>query len=77
MKTNCVQLFFIDDLFKQEHLQIFIVSLKVKYHADGEYENPLKNSEKNSMCWSKVTLSNNGKKIISYHTSFFFFLNAI
>ncbi len=35
---------------------------KVEYHANAEYDNPLKNLEKNSMCWSNVTLSNNEKK---------------
>ncbi len=33
-------------------------SVKVKYHAN---ENPLKCSEKNSICWSKINVSNNEK----------------
>ncbi len=44
--------------------------LKVEYRADAEYENLLKNSQKNSACWSKVTLANNGKKN-PYHATFF------
>ncbi len=44
--------------------------LKVEYHA---YENPLKNYDKNSICWSTANVSNN-QKIIPYHTSFFSFL---
>ncbi len=27
------------------------LTVKVEYHADTEYENPLQNSDKNSMCW--------------------------
>ncbi len=45
--------------------------VKVEYHVDAEYENPLNVSDKNSMYWSKVIISNNGKKIIPYHTIFF------
>ncbi len=37
-------------------------NIKVEYHADAEYENPLKHSEQNNMSLSKVILSNNGKK---------------
>ncbi len=29
---------------------------------NAKYENPLKYSEINSMCWSKVNATNNGKK---------------
>ncbi len=43
--------------------------LKVEYHAN---ENPLQNSEKNSICWSKINVSDNQKRIISYHASFYF-----
>ncbi len=39
-----------------------LLHIKVEYHAGAEYQNLLKNSEKNSMCWSKITLSNNEKK---------------
>ncbi len=39
-----------------------IQEIKVEYHTNAEYENPLKNSEKNSMCCSNVNVSNNGKK---------------
>ncbi len=42
-----------------------MMAIKVEYHADAEYENPLKNSEKNSMYWSKVTLANNGEKYLT------------
>ncbi len=42
--------------------------LKFEYHAD---ENPIKNAEKNSICWSKVNVSNNQNKIIPYHIVFF------
>ncbi len=40
-----------------------VVALKIEYHANAKYENPLKFSEKNSLCWSKVNVnvSNNGK----------------
>ncbi len=41
---------------QNKNLHLFI---QVEYHAN---ENPLKNSEKNSMCWSKVNLSNNQNK---------------
>ncbi len=41
-------------------------TLKVEYHAN---ENPLKDSEKNSICWSKVNVYNNKKKT-PYHASF-------
>ncbi len=34
-------------------------SLKVGFHTN---ENPLKNSEKNCMCWSKVNVSKSEKK---------------
>ncbi len=43
---------------------------KVEYHANAKYENPYQNSEKNSMYWSKVNVSNNGKKIIPHHSRF-------
>ncbi len=45
-------------------------TLKVEFHAN---ENPLNNSEKNSICWSKVNVSNNKKA--TYRASVF--LNAI
>ncbi len=38
--------------------------VKVEYHAN---ENPLKNSEQNSICWSNINVSNNEKK--NYHAS--------
>ncbi len=38
-----------------------ICLINVEYHAN---ENPLKNSGKNSICWSKINLSNNQKRII-------------
>ncbi len=46
--------------------------LKVEYHAN---ENPLKKSEKNSIRWWKVNVSNNEKQIIPYQARLF--LNAI
>ncbi len=49
-------------------------SLKGEYQSNAKYENPLKLCEKNSLCWSTVNVSNNGKKIL-YNTSFF--LNTI
>ncbi len=36
-------------------------ALKVEIHANSKYENPLKLSETNSMCWLKVNISNNDK----------------
>ncbi len=42
--------------------------LKLEYHANAK---PLENSEKNSMCWSKVNVLNNEKIIIPYHASLF------
>ncbi len=41
------------------------MEIKVEYHANAEYENPLKHSEKNSIHWSKVNVSNNGKKYLT------------
>ncbi len=38
------------------------IYIKVEYHANAKYENPYQNFEKNSMYWSKVNVSNNGKK---------------
>ncbi len=35
--------------------------IKVEYHAK---ENPLTSSEKNSICWPKVNVSNNPKQVI-------------
>ncbi len=32
------------------------------FKVKAKYENPLKISEKNSMCWSKVNISNYWKK---------------
>ncbi len=46
-------------------------NFKVEYHANAKYENPLQFSDKNSMYWSKMNVSNNGKNI-PYHASFFF-----
>ncbi len=37
-----------------------------------KYKNPLQNSEKNNMCWSKANISNNLKKIVPR----FFFLKV-
>ncbi len=37
-------------------------SIKAEYHANAKYENPLTISEKNSMYWSNVNVSNNGQK---------------
>ncbi len=48
--------------------------LKVEYQANAKYENPYQNSEKNSMYWSKVNVSNNEKKHLAMLD---FFLNAI
>ncbi len=45
-----------------------ISSIKVEYHAN---ENPLQNSETNSICWSMVNVSNNQKLIIPYNANFF------
>ncbi len=50
---------------------ILLVKLGWMNLPKGEYhtnENPLKNSEKNSIFWSKVNVSNNQKKI-PYHAS--------
>ncbi len=44
------------------HAYEFPVHINVEYDANAEYENPLKNSEKNSMCCRKVNVSNNGEK---------------
>ncbi len=49
----------------------YVALFKVEYHADAEYENRLKHSEKSIMFWSKATLTNNRKTIMSYHTSVF------
>ncbi len=49
-----------------------IVSLKLNAMLNAKYENPYQNSEKNSMYWSKVNVSNNGKKIIPHHARLFF-----
>ncbi len=43
-------------------------SFKVEYHAN---RNPLTNSEKISICWSKVNISNYAKNQ-PYHASLFF-----
>ncbi len=42
--------------------------VKDEYHAN---ENPLKMSEINNICWSKINVSNNQKNIIPHHASFF------
>ncbi len=47
--------------------------IKVEYHAN---ENPLKYSEKNSICWSKVNVTNNQQITIPYNASWVL-LNAI
>ncbi len=47
------------------------ICIKVEYHAN---ENPLKYSEKDNICWSKVNVSNNQKNIKCYHASFFLVL---
>ncbi len=47
------------------------LTIKVEYYANAEYENPLKYFEKNSMRWSKINVSNNGKQ---YLTMLVFFL---
>ncbi len=43
--------------------------LKVEYHAN---ENPLQKIEKNSICWSKVNVSNSGEKNNTLPCYFFF-----
>ncbi len=43
-------------------LMSIYIRIKVEYHANAEYGNPLKTSEKNSTCSSKVNVSNIGKK---------------
>ncbi len=48
--------------------QFRMSDIKVEYHAN---ENPLKNSEKISICWSKLNVSNNQNKIIAYHIRLF------
>ncbi len=50
-------------------VKLRVTNFKVEYHAN---ENPLKNSEKHGMCWSKVNVSNNNKnkyKKTPYHAS--------
>ncbi len=49
-----------------------LLNIKVEYHAN---ENPLKNSEKNSISWSKVNVSNNQKN--NNILPCYFFSNAI
>ncbi len=39
-------------------IDLLNIGFKVKYHANG---NPLNIYEKNSICWSKVNISNNAK----------------
>ncbi len=39
-------------------IDLLNIGFKVKYHANG---NPLNIYEKNSICWSKVSISNNAK----------------
>ncbi len=48
--------------FKAPKFTIILYVVKVEYHANAKFENPYHNSEKNSMYWSKVNVSNNGKK---------------
>ncbi len=43
---------------KTDCFYLFIYMFKVEYHAN---EYPLKNSEKNNICWWKVNVSNNQK----------------
>ncbi len=38
---------------------LIVEFLKVEYHANAKYENPLQISEINNMCCSKVNVSNN------------------
>ncbi len=50
--------------FSGQYCMLFTLGLyqdnvKVDYHSN---ENPLKISEKNSICWSKVIVSNNNNK---------------
>ncbi len=42
--------------------QIHSLCIKVEYHANAKYENSLNISEKNSICWLKVNVSNNSEK---------------
>ncbi len=46
------------------------VSVKVEYHANAKYENPLKNSEKIA-CVVQRLMYSIMENIIPYHASFF------
>ncbi len=48
------------------------VLLKIEYHANATFKNPLQNSEKIASPGQRLNVSNNGKQIIPYHASFFF-----
>ncbi len=37
-------------VYKATYVKSGKVQFKVEYHANSEYENPLKNSEQNNMC---------------------------